>query len=127
MNSLSKRKTMDDRKKQIAESIADACVSSFIESFAHSFPGSTISNLNVRVGRVRQTLIADESSESYKPNPSRAKLEDGVKPPRVLMKEFSGLQPRQSGRLRKDVATERWNRFAMWREAWRNLWRDACW
>ena len=133
---LSKRKTMDDRKKQIAESIADACVSSFIGS---TFPGCTISNLKVRVVSVRRTPNGDESREAYKPNPSREtykpnpsrptqrNLEDGVKPPLVLTKEFSGLQPRQAGKPRKDVAAERWNRFALWREAWRNLWRDACW
>ena len=113
---------MDDRKKQIAESIADACVSSFIGS---TFPGCTISNLEVSV-----TLTGDESSVTYETNPSRPnqrKLEDGVKPPLVLTKEFSGLQPRQPGKPRKDVAAERSTRFALWREAWRNLWRDACW
>ena len=110
---------MDDRKKQIAESIADACVSSFIQS---TFPGCTISNLKVRV-----TMTGDESSATYETNQSRPKLEDGVKPPLVLTKEFSGLQPRQQGRPRKDLAAERRNRFALWRAAWRNLWRDACW
>ena len=110
---------MDDWKKQITESIAEPCVSSFIES---TFPGCTISNLKFRV-----TLIGDERSESYKPNPSRSKLEDEGKPPLVLTKEFSGLQARQPRRLRKDVAAERGNRFALWRAAWRNLWRDACW
>ena len=127
MITLSKRKTMDDRKKQITESIAEACFSSFIES---TFPGCTISNLKVRVVSVRQTPNGDESSETYKTNPSRRsqrKLEDGGKPPLVLTKEFSGLQPRQPGKPRKDVAAERGNRFVLWREAWRNLWRDACW
>ena len=118
---------MDDSTKAITESIADACVSSFIES---TFPGCTISNLKVRVGSVRPTLIGEERTMSYKPNPSgpnQRKLEDGEKPPLVLTKEFSGLQPRQPGRPRKDVAAERCNRFTLWREAWRNLWRDACW
>ena len=119
---------MDDRKKQIAESIADACVRCFIESYAHSFPGSTISNLKVRVGPVRPTLIGDERSESYKPNPRRSKLEDGLKPPPyVLTKEFAGEEPRQPGKPRKDVGSERQNRFALWREALRNLWPDLCW
>ena len=126
MISLSKRTAMEDSTKAITESIAEACVSSFIENFAHSFPGSTISNLKVRVVSVRPTLIGDERSESYKPNPSLLKLEDGVKPPLVLTKEFSGLQPRQPGRLRKDVAAERCNRFALWREALGNVWREAC-
>ena len=119
MITLSKRKTMDDWKKQITESIAEACVSSFIES---TFHGCSISNLKVRIVSVRQTPNDDESSETYKPNPRRPtqrKLEDGVKPPLVLTKEFSGVQPRHPGRLR--------NRFALWRAAWRNLWRDACW
>ena len=127
MITLSKRKTIDDWKKQISESIAEACVSSFIES---TFPGCTISNLKVRIVSVRQTPNGDESSETYKPNPSRPsqrKLEVGVKPPLVLTKDFSGVEPRQPGKPRKDVAAERWTRFALWREAWRNLWRDACW
>ncbi len=118
---------MDDRKKQITESIAEAWVSSFIES---AFPGSTISNLKVRVVSVRQTPNDEESSETYKPNPSRLtqrKLEDGVHPPLVLTKDFFGVDPLLPGKPRKDVAAERWNRFALWREAWRNLWRDACW
>ena len=125
MISLSKRKTMDDRKKQIAESIAEACVSSFIGS---TFPGCTISNLKVRVVSVRPTLIGDGRSESYKPNPRRSKLEDGLKPPPyVLTKEFAGEEPRQPGKPRKDVGSERQNRFALWREALRNLWPDLCW
>ena len=142
MISLSKRKTMDDRKKQIAESIAEACASSFIGS---TFPGCTISNLKVRVtltgdessvtyetnpsrlGPVRHTLIADEGSVSYKPNPSgpnQRKLEDGVKPPLGLTKEIAELEPEWKW---KDVADARRNRFALWRAAWRNYWRDACW
>ena len=118
--------TMDDSTKAITESIAEACVSSFIESFTHSFPGSNISNLKVRVESVRPTLIGDESSVTDNTNqsrPNQRKLEDGVKPPLVLTKEFSGLQPRQ----RKDLAAERWNRFAVWPEALRSLWFDACW
>jgi len=113
---------MDDWKKQISESIAEACVSSFIES---TFPGCTISNLKVRIVSVRQTPNGDESSETYKP--SQRKLVDGVKPPLVLTKDFSGVEPLQPGKPRKAVAAERWNRFALWREALRNLWPDACW
>ena len=126
MITLSKRKTMDDWKKQITESIADACVSSFIES---TFPGCTISNLKVRIS-VRQTPNGDESSETYKPNqsrPSQRQMEDGVKPPLVLTKDFSAVEPRQPGKPRKAVAAERQNRFALWPETWRNLWPDACW
>ena len=116
MISLSKRKTMDDRKKQIAESIADACVSSFIES---TFPGCTISNLKVRV-----TMNGDESSATYETNPSRPKLEDGVKPPHVLTKEIAELEPEWRW---KDVADARRNRFARWRKTWRRICRYACW
>ena len=115
---------MDDWKKQITESIAEACVSSFIES---TFPGCIISNLKFRVVIGRPTLIGGESSASYKPNPSMPKLEDGVKPPLVLTKEFSGVQARQPRRLRKDVAAERCNRFARWRKTWRRMVRYACW
>ena len=110
---------MDDWKKQITESIAEACVSSFIES---TFPGCTISNLKVRV-----TMTGDESSATYETNPSRPKLEDGVKPPLVLTKEFSGVQARQPRRLMKDVAAERWDSFARWRKTWRRMCRYACW
>ena len=128
MITLSKRKTMDDWKKQISESIAEACVSSFIES---TFPGCTISNLKVRVVSVRPTLIGDGRSELYKSNPRRPthrKLEDGLKPPPYLLTEdFSEVEPRQPGKPRKIVAAERQNWFALWRETWRNLWPDACW
>ena len=113
---------MDDWKEQITESIAEACVSSFIDS---TFTGCTISILKVRIVSVRQTPNGDESSETYKP--SQRKLVDGVKPPLVLTKDFSELEPRQPGKPRKAVAAERQNRFALWRETWRNLWPDACW
>ena len=84
MITLSKRKTMDDRKKQITESIADAFVSSFMES---TFPGCTISNSKVRIS-VRESPNGDWSSVTYYPNPR--KLEDEVKPPPyVLTKNFS--------------------------------------
>ena len=122
MITLSKRKTMDDWKKQISESIADACVSSIMES---TFPGCTISNSKVRIS-VRRTPNADWSRETYKPNPR--KLEDGVKPrPYVLTKDFLGVEPRQPGKPRKDIPAERQNWFALWRETWRNLWPNACW
>ena len=111
---------MDDRTKQITESIAEACVSSFIES---TFPGCTISNLKFRVVIGRPTLIGGESSASYKPNPSRPKLEDGVKPPLVLTKEIAELEPEWQW---KDVADARRNRFARWRKTWRRICRYAC-
>ncbi len=111
--------------KAITLLIAEACVNSVIESLVQS-----LSNENAQVAAGRLTAMWTEWTVSYKPNPSgpnQRKLEDGVKPPLVLMKEFSGLQPRQPGRLRKDVAAESWNSFTLWREAWRNLWRDTCW
>jgi hypothetical protein len=124
---LSKRKTMDDWKKQIGESIADACVSSFMES---TFPGCTISNSKVRIS-VRQSPNGDWSRVTYKPNPRQStqrKLEDGVKPPPyVLTEDFPGVKPRQPRKPRKAVAAERQNWFALWRETWRNWWPDACW
>ncbi len=122
MITLSKRKTMDDWKKQIGESIADACVSSFMES---TFPGCTISNSKVRIS-VRQSPNGDWSSVTY--NPTQRKLEDGVMPPPYVMtKDFSELEPPQPGKPRKTVAAERQNWFALWRETWRNWWPDACW
>jgi len=118
---------MDDWKKQIGESIADACVSSFMES---TFPGCTISNSKFRIS-VRQSPNDDWSSVTYKPNPRQStqrKLEDGVKPPPYLLTEdFSEVEPRQPGKPRKTVGAERQNWFALWRETWRNWWPDACW
>ncbi len=125
MITLSTRKTKDDWNKQITEPIADPFVSSFMQS---TFHGCTISNLKVRGGIGRPNLIGDESSASYKPNPSRPKLEDGVKPPPyVLTKDFPGVELRQPGKPRKTVAAERPNWFALWRETWRIWWPDACW
>ncbi len=111
--------------KAITLLIAEACVNSVIESLVQS-----LSNENAQVGSGRVTAMGTEWTVSYKPDPSwsnQRKLEDGVKPPLVLTKEFSELEPRQPGRPRKDVAAERRYRFALWRNAWRCMWRDACW
>ncbi len=75
MISLIKR--MDDSTKAITESIADACVSSFIESIS----ASTFSNENAQLGPKKLTIMGQEWTVSYIPNPSwsnQRKLEDGV-------------------------------------------------
>ena len=109
---------MDDWKKQITESIAEACVSSFIESFAHSFPGSTISNLKVRVGSVRRTLIGDESSVTDNTNQRGSKQNgenlkrkeaDRLEEALVLTKKLYTLEPTKQIKLKNDITAEKKN------------------
>ncbi len=116
--------------KAISVVIAEACVRSVIESFVQSILVATLPNGNAQARPGKISAMGIEWTVTYKSNssgPNQRKLEDGLKQPLVLTKEFSGLQPRQPGKPRKDVAAERWNRFALWREAWRCMWRDACW
>ena len=111
--------------KAISVVIAEACVTSVIESFVQSLSNG---NAQVRPGKI--TAMGIEWTVTYKSNPrgsNQRKLEDGVKPPLVLTKEVSGVELRQPGKPRKDVVAERCTRFALWRNARRNLWRDACW
>ena len=118
----SKRMAMEDSMKVISLLIAEACVNFVIESIS--------ANENAQLGSRKLTVMGKEWTVSYKPNPSwsnQRKLEDGVKPPLVLTKEFSGLQTRQPRRLRKDVVADRCIRFARWRKTWRRMCRYACW
>ena len=118
---------MEDSMKAITLLIAEACVNSVIESIS----ASTLSN--VQVGSGRLSAMVTEWTVSYKPNPSGPKREAGVKPPLVLTKEFSALEPGQPGRLRKDVAAERRNKVPLWGKTWRRRWRcmlvklGTCW
>ncbi len=80
---------MDDSTKAITLLVAEACVTSVIESIS----SSTFSNENAQLGSRRLTVMGKEWTVSYKPNPSRPnqrKLEDGVKPPLVLTKPLKG-------------------------------------
>ena len=88
MISLRKRTAMDDSMNAICLLIAEACVKSVIGSISTS----TFSNENAQLGPRKLTIMGQEWTVSYIPNPSwsnQRKLEDGVKPPLVLTKEFS--------------------------------------
>ncbi len=122
----SKRMAMDDSMKAISLLIAEACVNSVIGSIS----ASTFSNENAQLGPKKLIVMGQEWTVSYIPNPSwsnQRKLEDGVKPPLVLMNVSSGLVARQPRRLRKDVPAERCNRFARWRTAWPRMCCYAYW
>ena len=97
--------------------IAEACVNSVIESLVQSISASTLSKENAQEGSGRLTAMGIEWTVTYKPFPSGPKLEDGVKPPLGLTKEFVALEPRLPGRLRCGKT---------WWRRWRCMW-GSCW
>ena len=116
---------MDDSMKAITLLIAEACVNSVIESLVQS----SLSKENAQLRPGRLSAMGREWTVSYIPNPIGPKLEEEVKPPHVLTKEFPTPDPSQLGRPRKDVAAERGNKET-WRLRWRCMlakWTTCCW
>ena len=91
MITLSKRKTMDDYKKQVCESIADACINNFFQQLARTSQvshekdrqgGMVVSNIRYSISYGPHSYVQNQKREEVKKTTS-----DRVADSRLLTKQ----------------------------------------
>ena len=113
---------MGDYRKQVCETIADACINNFVEQLPIGFRTSKVSNDNDRQGRMELSNI--RYSISYGPHPYvqnqkreevKKKTSERVADSRLLTKQVDSVQP---GCVLPVVMMKRKTRVIDWAKKW---------